>query len=439
MKKILPLLLLCALLLSACAGSAGSTAPGGESTAASADAPADRTVITLNGTDVQISGGGARDTGSEIVISAAGTYEVRGVGQEKALVVDTGDDAMDVTVILNNAEIVCLSGPALHVRQAKHFRLQLAEGSQNRLVSGTEEMLQALDPEASGAALYSEDDMDIEGTGSLIVCGYLNNGIACKDDLDLNSGEIAVVAANNGVKGNDSVQVKGGSITISAWGDGIKSSTADKEGKGYVEISGGSVQIESWGDGIQAATELRLLGGSLSVVARGDGVTGSSKALKAAGDLLLDGCDVQLESLTDGARSESGSVSVSAGSLTVCAGGDGIQAGEKDSGLGDVSISGGSVEIHAGKQAVKARGSFAVTGGSVLALCGSEKQAGPAEGLPWLLCRLSGQAGDSVSANALSLTARLDYACLLVVDGSLSRGETVSVTNGSAAVEATVN
>ncbi|MBQ2564859.1 MAG: carbohydrate-binding domain-containing protein, partial [Oscillospiraceae bacterium] len=245
MKKLIPVLLLAALLLSACAGLGG-----GEGQSADT-----HTVITFNGTEVTISGGGARDEGSAVVISAAGTYEVTGVGAgDKTLVIDTGDDAMDVTLILNNAQLTCLSGPALHVRQAKHFRLQLADGTENRLVSGTEDLLAAIDPEASGAALYSEDDMDIEGSGSLTVCGYLNNGIGCKNDLDLNSGSITVLAANNGVKGNDSVQIKGGDVKITAYGDGIKSSTLDKEGKGYVELSGGSVTMEVWGDGVQAAT-----------------------------------------------------------------------------------------------------------------------------------------------------------------------------------------
>ena len=247
MKKLLPILLLLALLLTAC-GQSGAETAGGESQPA---ADPDRTFITFSGSDVTIRGGGARDNGSSVVISAAGTYELSGASSEKTLVVDTGDDPMDVTLILNNLQLSSLTESAILVNQAGHFRLQLAAGSDNRLSTGSEDQLQTPDPEASGAALYSSDDMDIEGEGALTVCGYLNNGIGCKNDLDINSGSITVIAANNGVKGNDSVQVKGGSLTISAWGDGIKSSTQDKEGKGYVEISGGAVTVESWGDGVR--------------------------------------------------------------------------------------------------------------------------------------------------------------------------------------------
>lgn len=257
MKKLIPLLLLLALLLTACSQSGESTAETAADSSAAAEIPSDHTVITFNGTEVSIRGGGARDTGSAVVISAAGVYEVTGVSSEKTLVVNTGDDPMDVTLILNNVQITSLSEPCIRVDQAGHFRLQLASGSQNKLIWGEESMLQSPDPNAAGAALYSADDMDIEGEGALTVCGYINNGIGCKKDLDINGGVITVTAANNGIKGNNSVQIKGGSISVSARGDGVKATVTDKEGKGFVEITDGTVAIEAWGDGVQAATELR--------------------------------------------------------------------------------------------------------------------------------------------------------------------------------------
>ena len=428
MRKLIPVFLLCALLLTACAGL------GGDGRSAS-----DRTRIVFDGAAVEIQGGGARDEGSAVVISAAGTYELSGKSSEKTLVVDTGDDAMDVTLILNNVEIFSLLDPAIHVKQAKHFRLQLAEGSKNRLVQGEEAMLESIDPNASGAALYSEDDMDIEGEGALEVCGYINNGIGCKNDLDINSGTLTVVAANNGVKGNDSVQLKGGTLSVTAYGDGIKSSTLDKEGKGFVEISGGTVTVEAWGDGVQAAAELRILGGDVSVTARGDGTAQSSKALKAERSVLLSGGTVKLSSREDGLRAAEGSVSISGGALEILALGDGIQAGEKDSGLGDLLLSGGTVSVFAGKRAVKAQGDFTVTGGSLTALSGSDKQAGPVGELPWLLFVLNGSAGDSLRIDGLlELEAPLAYGRLLLIREGLTVGESLTLSNGSASVSAPV-
>ena len=440
MKKLIPIVLILVLLLCAC----GQEAAGGEAAqsaaqsgekAAAASAAGDHTVITLSGSGVKISGGGARDEGDCVTISAAGTYELTGAGS-KMLVVDTGDDAMEVTLILNNAQITNLSGPAVHVKQAKQFTLRLV--GQSTLVSGEEAMLQSPDPEASGAALLSEDDMDIEGEGSLIVCGYLNNGIGCKNDLDINSGDIAVLAANNGVRGNDSVQIKGGSLSVSAWGDGIKSTATTKEGKGYVELKGGSVNVEAWGDGIQAATELRILDGSLTVIARGDGVEDSSKALKGESLVLLSGGQISLESQEAAIRCSTGHVEISGGSLSVFSLTEGVYAGEKNSAIGDIRISGGELSISAGKQALKARGSFTVTGGSIRALSGSEKQSAPT-GSPSLLCAITGAAGDDVQLGELgSVQARQSYKTLLLVDSSLSSGQSVTVSNRTGSMEAQV-
>lgn len=439
MKKLIPSLLILVLLLCACgqepAGD-GSAQPAqsGEQAAAGASA-GEHTVITLSGSSAKVSGGGARDESEAVTISAAGTYEVTGTGS-KMLVVDTGDDAMDVTLILNNARITNLSGPAVHVKQAKQFRLQLV--GESSLISGEEAMLQSPDPEATGAALLSEDDMDIEGEGSLVVCGYINNGIGCKNDLDINSGSIAVLAANNGVRGNDSVQVKGGSLSISAWGDGIKSTATTKEGKGYVELKGGNVSVEAWGDGIQAATELRVLDGSLTVVARGDGVETSSKALKGESLVLLSGGQISLESQEAAVRCSTGNVEISGGSLSVYSLTEGVYAGEKNSAIGDILVSGGELSISAGKQAMKARGSFTVTGGSIRALSGSEKQSAPV-GCASLLCAISGAAGDDVQLGELgSVQARQSYKSLLLVADSLSAGQSVTVSNRTGSVEAQV-
>ncbi len=440
MKKLLPLLLILVLLLSACSSGSGAApaAQGEEQPAETQQEKLDHTIITLDGANAEIRGGGARDEGGVIAISAAGTYELSGVSSEMALVVDTGDDPMDVTLILNNAQITNPTGPAIHVKQAKHFRLRLADGSENLLASGQEADLQNPDPQASGAALFSEDDMDIEGEGSLTVCGYLNNGIGCKNDLDINSGNIAVLAANNGVRGNDSVQIKGGVLAVSAWGDGIKATASNKEGKGYVEISGGSVSLEVWGDGVQAATELRVTGGSLTVIARGDGVEHSSKALKAEKLIQISDGSMSLSALEDGMRCSAGNVDVSGGSIQIAAAGDGILAGEKGSGLGDVTVSGGELSISAGSQAVKARGNFSVSGGSIRALCGSEKQVVP-QGSPCLLCLISGAQGDPVQLGELgSVEAPQSYKCLLLVLPELGPGQTVTASNRVGSVDATV-
>ena len=424
MKKLLPLLLIAALLLAGC-GSVAET----ESAA---------TRIVFNGSAVDIQGGGAKEEGSVVKIGAAGTYVLSGTGEERQVVVDTGDNPMEVTLILEGLTLSNSGGAVIHVVQAKDFRLQLAEGTASTLSSGDESQLGSADPERSGAALYSEDDMDIEGEGRLTVYGYLNNGVACKDDLDINSGTITVVAANNGVKGNDSVEIKGGVLNISAQGDGVKSSESDTADKGFITISGGDVTVVSEGDGIQAATDLRITGGTLSVTACGDGENASSKALKAGRSLTLEGGSVLVSSQEDGLRGQS--VRILGGSLELRALGDGIQSGTKGSGVGDVSIEGGSLVLLTGKQAVQPEGLFLVTGGELTAVIGSTKQIEPQTELPRVFCALKGAAGDTVriGEHGVSVEAAYSYKTILRVGAELVSGESVAVSNGTNTVSALV-
>ena len=137
-------------------------------------------------------------------------------------------------------------------------------------------------------------------------------------------------------------------------------------------------------------------------------------------------------------RCQEGSVEISGGSLEILALQDGISAGEKDGAVGDILVSGGSLTISAGKQAAKARGAFSVTGGSIQALCGSEKQAAPL-GSPCLLCRIVGGEGDTVQVGDLTqLSGRQSFKCLLFVSPELSAGQQLRISGPAGAVDAEV-
>ena len=426
MKKILPLLLCAALLLSGCAFEAPSV--GAE----------DGTAIRLTGSGASIRGSGARAEGSLVIIHEPGVYSVTGDLTDGQLLVDTGNQPLEVTVILDNARIVNLTGPALYVRQAKDFRLQLADGSENLLRSGVENW-ESPDPQASGAALYVEDDLDVDGAGKLSVEGFLNNGIGCKNDLDLNGGQVTVLAINHGIRAKNSLQIRGGSLSVSCLGDGIKTTEDNREGKGWIEISGGELNIDAWGDGVSAARELRVSGGSLTVNARGDGSEGSSKALRAGLDLEISGGELHLSAQEDAIRS-AGNVTISGGSLElVSLASDGIQAGTQTTGVGQLLISGGEIYIPLCRQALKAQEGVSLTGGSVLALCQTDKQPAPDRSdLGYLLFPLTGTAGDLIGVEDRSITAAGDFLLVFYADGDLTPGERILVNSPHSQVQVTV-
>ena len=64
----------------------------------------------------------------------------------------------------------------------------------------------------SACALFTQDKLTINGSGSLTVTGSSVDGIVCKDDLKLVNGTITVEAAQDGVKGKDCVAMFGADL-----------------------------------------------------------------------------------------------------------------------------------------------------------------------------------------------------------------------------------
>ena len=424
-KLYLALLLVtifCAALLCGCGNGSGAAVP--EDTA---------TKIELTGDGATFTGGGVAVNGSVVTISAAGEYSVSGTLDNGQIVINTGDEAMKVTLTLNKASITCLDAPAIMVEKADKLKLVLADGSENTVTSGVEGA--ALSADASGAAIFSKDDLDIEGSGKLTVNGYINNGIASKNDLKIQGGYVTVNAVNNGLRGADSVQIEAGTLVISAGNDGIKSATTDKDGKGFITVSGGDVTVSASGDGIDAATTLDITGGTLRVDTLGDGVDASSKALKAETSISISGGELELNSIDAAVRCVA-DMNISGGSIYISSAADGIQAGKNINGFpsetGTATISGGSLFISSAKRAIDAKDSLSITGGTVFALSGAKKALeAEADGQPYVSYKFSGSAGNDVQFGELAtVTAKYDFTSILFSSSELASGAEYTVTCG---------
>ncbi len=181
------------------------------------------------------------DSGSSTVtISSSGVYKVSGKLSEGQLVVNCKGE---VILILDGVEIRNSSDAAILIEDSAHTLVYLADGSNNTLVSGTEqELTGASDDSATGAALYSRDSLSIAGNGAFSVGGYINNAIATTNHLFVLDGDINLAAVNNGLKGNDSVTVLGGKIDINCANDGIKSENDITIEGGIITIAGGTTK-----------------------------------------------------------------------------------------------------------------------------------------------------------------------------------------------------
>jgi len=238
-------LILCLALFSACGISKpADTAPEVKSETATG-------IIHLSNQGTTSDCAGVEIAGSRVTITEAGKYELSGTLDAGQLIVDCSGK---VTLTLCGTSITNPENAAIDVLNAKKVTLQLAEGSENVLVSGVSVPTVSTE-ETTGAVIHSKKDLVISGNGSLTVTGYLNNGISSSDELTIKGGSIFVTAANHGLKGKDGVNISGGSIDIRASADGIHSDS-------QVSVSDGSISISVQDDGIHADDSLNITGGN---------------------------------------------------------------------------------------------------------------------------------------------------------------------------------
>lgn len=230
-------------------------------------------VITLSGSTAAIQGGGASVADGVLTISKAGDYLLSGDFAGQILV--SADKTDDVRLILDGVSVTSDSAP-LWVQQADKVVLTLTEGSENTFTDGSSRDESA--EEIPNAALYSQDDLSINGSGSLTVTASYDHGILCKNDLTITGGNISVTAPGDGVKGKDSFAMLNGCLTIEAGQDGIQASETDDPADGWVRLDGGSISIVAGQDGIQAETALWLIDGQLDMVTGGGSHADGAKA-----------------------------------------------------------------------------------------------------------------------------------------------------------------
>ena len=350
--------------------------------------------------------------GETFTITEKGDYVLSGSLQGQVVVEVPEEDK--VRLILNGVSITAQEGPAIYEKQADKLILTLAEGTENTLTDGTPV---TDDDDTIGAALYAEDDLSVNGTGTLIVNGTQKHGIQSKADLVIANGQITVTSVLDGVRGRNSVLVLDGTLNITAGGDGVTSTRDDAEGKGWVVLAGGSVTVKTgegagavqasansqggmggrgrwddwggWGTSsdqtsdsvsqkaVKAATDLNVLGGTYSFDCADDGlhavnvtvsggtfaIQSGDDAMHADQDLTVNGGTIDVAKCYEGLEGQN--VTVNGGDIRVVASDDGVNAsgGSDGSGFGGWGRSGGNTEMDNGGMLTIAGGHLEVTAG----------------------------------------------------------------------------
>ncbi|MCH5188693.1 MAG: carbohydrate-binding domain-containing protein [Oscillospiraceae bacterium] len=187
---------------------------------------------TIDITSMTVDGVGLAVDGRVIEITGGGDYTVTGVNDNAMIHVNTEDR---VKLRLSGVNLTNPTGPAIFFENSDKSYITITKDTENVLTDGTE-----YDVDAKGA-LFSNDDLEIKGSGTLTINANYKHGIASDDDLKIEEGTINITAKGDGIHANDEITITDGSITIKATGDGIQSES-------FVDIKGGTVNIVTDGE-----------------------------------------------------------------------------------------------------------------------------------------------------------------------------------------------
>ncbi len=321
-----------------------------DTTAAS---PTSENTIVLNGDSVKASGSNIKVSGSTATITGAGTYTISGTLNNGQIIVNAGKEDK-IILVLNGVNIKCSYGSGIYGVQSEKIIITLAAGTQNTISDGSSYTLESGTDEPN-AAVFSKDDLTINGTGTLTVNANYQNGILSKDNLVIAGGTYIITAVNDAIRGRSSITVTDGTFTINSGADGFQSNNDEDTTKGSINISGGSFNITAGNDGIQAYMVLTISGGTFNITTGGGSpatVTGGSndffnprggspfggnntaaattdedskKGLKGSSGVNITGGTFTLNTYDDAIHSNA-DIKIAGGTFTIATGDDGMHA-----------------------------------------------------------------------------------------------------------------
>ena len=172
------------------------------------------------------------------------------------IVIDIGDD-YKFELELCGFSLVSDSKNPITVLSGDKVTVQAKKETENYIYD-TREAISTDDTISLSGAIHSEVDLEISGKGKLSIVSTNNNGIHSKKDLEVKNLNLTVSCKDNALKGNDSVSLENATaILIATKGDCVKTTNSDISSKGNqrgtILVSGGSYDLYAACDGIDAA------------------------------------------------------------------------------------------------------------------------------------------------------------------------------------------
>lgn len=309
---------------------------------------------TINlGSKITYTGTGISVSGSTVNITAGGDHTVTGTLTNGMIYVDTTEK---VKLRLNGASITNSNGPAIFFNDADKAYITLTENTTNTLVDGT-----TYSDENAKAALFSNDDLEIKGKGTLNITANYKHAICSDDDISIENGTINVIsAASDGIHANNAIEITGGKINITSTSDCIQ--CEDKE----MIIDGGKLSLSAGKKALVSDAAITINSGTVNI-------TKSEEGMQAPYITINDGT-LSVTSSDDGINASTGSDSVQDdGSLLTINGGSiyvNATKGDPIDSNGSLTVTGGTTVVHGPQSspevAVDVNGTYTVSGGTFL-------------------------------------------------------------------------
>ncbi len=247
-------------------------------------------------------------------------------------------------------------------------------------------------------------------------------GVKAETKLTISGGTLSIDSVDDALHAVD-VAISGGEITLSTGDDGVHADNT-------LTVSGGAITVTRSYEGLEAS-DMTLSGGEIDVTASDDGINGAGGDAATTSDEGTFGASGRFG--RDRFASSTGTVRISGGVISVSASGDGVDVN------GDLEMTGGELYVDGprsgGNGALDYDGSFALTGGTVVAV-GS---AGMAQGVsdpsvPGAVLNVStsGTLGvlDSAGNTLVHFEALRDYSHVVVYSDRFTAGESYTLSLG---------
>lgn len=405
------------------------------------------TEITLSGDSASIKGNGAYFDNGSLTIKNGGYYDITGELTDGSIVVDTYSSSK-VWIRLNGVSVTRSDDAAMIITTADKVFLTLADGSSNSFVSG-ETFSEEAESAKRNAAIYSKEDLTINGSGSLQVTAGYKHGIKCNDTLVIAGGTISVTSPGDGLHANDAINITNTDLTIDSGDDAVHCDAS-------IYYQDGTLNITECYEGIEG-TQVEIAGGDIVIHASDDGINaggGSSDTFGGMG--MMRGFEQQGNAASDGNGEESEensspTVRITGGNITII-NENGRDADGIDSN-GDIIIEGGKILVSltagGGNNALdygsENGGELLINGGSVLAAGSSSMLEGVSDNS--MQCSVVIVPEETVAENSvvsvkdeagnvvMEETLPCSIGAVVISDPAFTKGETYTVSFGEDEVQ----